>query len=83
VAQTLLAAVVTVYLVVTVAASLVAAAKNEFRLLPLLPPAFVIIHLAYGAGFLLGLLKFWKRWGDRSGQLNGIRLSADYADFTD
>jgi succinoglycan biosynthesis protein ExoA len=83
VAQTLLAAVVTVYLVVAFAASLVAAAKSEWRLLPLLPPAFVIIHLAYGAGFLLGMLKFWKRWGDRSDQLNDIRLSADYADFTD
>jgi hypothetical protein len=53
-------------LVVTFAASLAAAAKSEWRLLPLLPPAFMIIHLAYGAGFLLGMLKFWKRWGDRT-----------------
>jgi glycosyltransferase involved in cell wall biosynthesis len=83
VAQTLLAAVVAVYLIVTFAASLVAAAKSEWRLLPLLPPAFIIIHLAYGSGFLLGLLKFWKRWGDRADRLNEIRLSADYADFTD
>jgi len=65
-AQTLLATVVTVYLVVAFAASLVAAAKNELRLLPLLPPAFLIMHLAYGAGFLLGLLRFWRRWGDRA-----------------
>jgi succinoglycan biosynthesis protein ExoA len=64
-AQTLFATVVAVYLVVSLAASLIAA-RSDWRLLPLLPPAFMIMHLAYGAGFLLGMLKFWKRWGDRT-----------------
>ena len=31
----------------------------------LLPVAFATLHLAYGAGFLFGLLRFAGRWGDR------------------
>ena len=26
---------------------------------------FAIIHLSYGLGFLVGLVKFWNRWTDR------------------
>ena len=26
--------------------------------------AFAILHLSYGSGFLVGLLKFWNRWGE-------------------
>ncbi len=31
----------------------------------LLPVAFATLHLAYGVGFLFGLLRFAGRWGDR------------------
>jgi len=34
----------------------------------LLPPVFAILHVSYGLGFLAGLLKFAKRWGDNQGQ---------------
>lgn len=30
-----------------------------------LPLAFAILHLSYGSGFLMGLVKFAGRWGDR------------------
>lgn len=35
----------------------------------LLPLTFAIIHLSYGLGFLLGLFKFWNRWGDKVGKV--------------
>lgn len=31
----------------------------------LLMAAFCILHVGYGVGFLLGLIKFWNKWGDR------------------
>lgn len=35
----------------------------------LLPFTFAILHLSYGLGFLLGLFKFWNRWGDKVGKV--------------
>lgn len=35
----------------------------------LLPFTFAILHISYGLGFLLGLLKFWNRWGDKFGKV--------------
>jgi glycosyltransferase involved in cell wall biosynthesis len=52
------------YLVASLAASALAARKQDWRLFPLLPLAFAALHLAYGFGFLVGLIRFWKRWGD-------------------
>jgi succinoglycan biosynthesis protein ExoA len=54
-----------VYALGVIGASILAAQKSEWQSLPLLPIAFVILHLAYGFGFLFGLVKFWNRWGDR------------------
>lgn len=30
---------------------------------------YPILHVAYGSGFLSGLVKFWNRWNDKSGQV--------------
>jgi succinoglycan biosynthesis protein ExoA len=30
---------------------------------------FAILHISYGLGFLLGLFKFWNRWGDKVGKV--------------
>lgn len=35
----------------------------------LLPLTFAILHISYGLGFLLGLIKFWNRWGDKTGKV--------------
>jgi len=35
----------------------------------LLPFTFAILHISYGLGFLLGLFKFWNRWGDKKGKV--------------
>lgn len=39
---------------------------NHFLHLPLV---FAILHLSYGSGFLVGLFKFWNRWGDKVGKV--------------
>jgi hypothetical protein len=57
------------YAAAVIAASILSAGKNGWQLLPLLPIAFAILHLAYGSGFLIGLLKFWNRWRAGKAQL--------------
>lgn len=62
----LLAATVTAYALLNLTASIWVGRKAGWRLLPLLPLAFTIIHLAYGLGFLAGMLRFANRWGDHT-----------------
>ena len=62
----LLIATVGAYGVLNLGATIAAAARTGWRFFPLFPIAFTIIHLAYGAGFLVGILKFWNRWGDQT-----------------
>jgi len=59
----LLAAVGGAYLAANLMASVLTAAKAGWRFLPLLPLLFATLHLGYGSGFLLGLLRFVGRWG--------------------
>ena len=35
---------------------------KRVAMLPLVVAAFPVLHLSYGAGFLIGVAKFWKRW---------------------
>jgi hypothetical protein len=57
-----------IYLLANLSASLYTASKRGWRYLPLLLVTFAILHLSYGSGFLVGLLKFWNRWGDKVGK---------------
>ena len=50
------------YLIASVAASIVTRPR-DWKVFPLLPIAFATLHFSYGLGFLVGLVKFWKRWG--------------------
>jgi len=50
------------YALTSIVAAILSVKKQQWRLLPLLPIAFVILHVAYGLGFLIGLAKFWNRW---------------------
>jgi len=56
------------------------AAKRGFDILCalpgllLLPLTYAILHLSYGSGFLWGLFKFRKRWGDKIGNMPAWRL---------
>lgn len=56
-------AVTGAYIAATALATFLAGKGVPVPLLPLLPGAFATIHLAYGAGFLVGLVKFHDRWG--------------------
>ena len=50
------------YLAANLAASLMTAARTSWSYLPYLPVAFAALHFGYGLGFLVGLVKFARRW---------------------
>ncbi len=52
------------YLIANLAASGLTARKQNRLLSWLLPVIFATLHVSYGLGFLVGLMKFWNRWGD-------------------
>jgi vacuolar-type H+-ATPase subunit I/STV1 len=47
-----------------VASASITARRRDWSLFLLLPIAFAILHVSFGLGFLVGLLKFRNRWGD-------------------
>lgn len=57
------------YLFANLAASLWTASHRGWRYLFLLPLVYSILHISYGLGFLVGLLKFADRWGDKVGKV--------------
>jgi GT2 family glycosyltransferase len=65
------------YLLANLAASISTALrrKHGWRTLPLLPLVYAILHLSYGSGFLVGLIRFAHRWGDKQGQVPSFDLS--------
>ncbi len=64
-----LASLVGVYLLSNLVASIITAKNKGWRYLPVLPFTFATLHLSNGLGFLLGLFKFWNRWGDKTGKV--------------
>lgn len=64
-ARLLLAAVAGVYAAANLAASIAAARGLRAGAIPVLSAAFATLHLSYGLGFLVGLVRFASRWGDR------------------
>lgn len=56
------------YAIANIAASIFVGFRKGWKSLPLLPLAFATLHLSYGTGFLIGLVRFWDRWGDRHTQ---------------
>lgn len=61
------------------ATALLSARRENWRLFPLLPLTFIVLHLAYGSGFLVGLIRFCARWDDRGTRLNYVREQAQDA----
>lgn len=62
IAAWIFASCVCLYAVANVIATLVVARREWNWSVTTLPLAFAILHLAYGCGFCVGLLKFWNRW---------------------
>ncbi len=61
-AREILGVVAGLYAAGSVGASILAVRRGGWILLPLLPVAFLTIHLAYGLGFLKGLVRFAGLW---------------------
>jgi glycosyltransferase involved in cell wall biosynthesis len=51
------------YVLANVVASILQGKGQSWRVLPWLPITFATLHLAYGSGFLIGLIRFWNHWG--------------------
>lgn len=64
-----LAGILGAYLLANLTASLLTALRTRLHAPWLLPLAFSILHLAYGLGFLVGLVRFAGRWGDKIGKI--------------
>jgi len=58
-----LATVGVLYALGDLAFSLRAAARHRLRVLSLLPPTFLLLHLSYGVGSLWGMLRPARQWG--------------------
>ncbi len=50
------------YLLANLTASIWTASRNDWKRIFLLPVVYAVLHLSYGLGFLVGLLKFAHRW---------------------
>ena len=72
-ARTAIALIPLAYLAGILSASLLESARQGLAVLPILPAAFLALHFGYGTGFLVGLARFWKRWGDGSTLVDGTR----------
>lgn len=59
-------ALASAYGLASLGASVSVARRSGWRHLPLLPLIFGVLHIGYGAGFLAGLVRFRRRWGDRA-----------------
>lgn len=57
------------YLTANIVASIWTSSKQKFQYLGRLPFIFLILHLSYGLGFLVGLFRFWNRWNDKAGKV--------------
>jgi hypothetical protein len=64
-----LAAIAGSYGLANLTASVMTAAKKGWQHITFLPVVYAILHLSYGFGFLVGLLRFSDRWRDRNGKV--------------
>lgn len=64
----LLAGILGAYFLANGLASILTAARSGWQYLLVLPVTFGVLHVGYGLGFLLGLVKFARRWGERHGK---------------
>lgn len=61
-ARWLFLGLVGLYLAANLAASVLTAVRSGPGYLPLLPVIYTVLHVSYGSGFLVGLVKFAGRW---------------------
>jgi len=61
--------IICAYLIANLSSSILTAAKRGWCYFRFLPAVFAILHLSYGVGFLVGLLRFANRWNDKLGRV--------------
>lgn len=64
-----LAAVLTLYILANLLATVKAAARVKFISLPFVSLSFAILHFSYGFGFLAGLFAFRRKWRGKSSEI--------------
>ena len=57
-----LVALMATYFAIALVASFLAAWRTRPRLILVLPIVYATLHLSYGLGFLVGLVRFFNRW---------------------
>lgn len=81
VSKLLFAAVLTVYLSATITAAVWLSKRSGKDYIPVFPLVFMILHVSYGFGFLIGLLRFSDKWKDKNGRVPMFqqdRLTSSY-----
>ena len=68
----LLAGIGGAYLAANLGAATLTAARRSWQHFLLLPMVYAILHLSYGSGFLVGLVRFANRWGDKLGKVPSL-----------
>jgi glycosyltransferase involved in cell wall biosynthesis len=66
--------VVAAYGIAVMVVSWQIARKKGWRFFVGLLLAFATIHISYGVGFWVGLIRFWNRWGDHRGRVPEVRF---------
>jgi succinoglycan biosynthesis protein ExoA len=74
------ATVVGAYLLANLVASIGALRRENWHELLLLPIVFATLHLSYGSGFLVGLIRFWNHQRDRRCMLHDWLQQPFYRD---
>lgn len=69
VGRLLLGGIVGMYVLCNLMASVYTASKAGWSHLVLLPVVYAILHLSYGMGFVVGMVRFAGRWRDRMGRV--------------
>jgi len=60
------------YAIANITASILSLRNSKYSLLPIVPLAFATLHLAYGVGFLIGFVRFWRCWGENKNKSQSL-----------
>ena len=63
-----LMACLSVYFLALLIGTLLACRRAGWSYALVLPLVFTTLHISYGTGFLIGLVRWWNRWYDKLGR---------------
>lgn len=68
--RSLFTAIVSLYMIANLCVSIYSSAQKEWGHVYKLPIIYTILHISYGLGFFVGLVKFANRWRDKTGKVS-------------